>query len=451
MDADRLMETIARKYNADNFGGIYALAGDAFKKSLDERTFVRFFRRNRNGGNILRWVCTSEQGRRVTYRLEMEARDMLMTLEVRSAEQFDTIGLANAPVEVLRQERAVPTDNPLTTPFDRAVDAAARAYFLNPRAAGLSIGIIRHGSTHAFHYGETGRGEKALPNSQTRYEIGSITKTFTTTLLAQAVSDGKVGLDDDVRNYLVEPFPGLEFQGRPIRLRDLANHTSRLPTLPDDVGTQPGARPLTPEWNYGRQRFFEALRNVRMPGPPGDRMEYSNWGIALLGLSLERAYSQPYDKLLARSITVPLGMKDTSYGPDAAARQLAAVGHFENGKVAPYQDLDQFGPAGGILSDLDDMLLDLKAQLEESTPAITLTHRPTANGIGLGWGVRTVDGVREIQHNGSTYGFTSHISGFLEPRSGCVILSNSKAPLGPLIGALHRELLHVEGRARSNR
>lgn len=439
-DADRVVETIVRKYNADDFAGIYGLASDAFRKTIDEPSFVRFFRRNRNGGDVLRWSRTAVKGRRVTYRLELEARDMLMSLEVPSAERFDSIGLTNAPVERLAKGRAVPNDNPLKTPLDLAVDSAAREYFLNPHAAGLSIGIIRQGSTHAYHYGETERGKGTLPNSKTRYEIGSITKTFTATLLAQAVCDGKVSLDDDVRKYLVEPFPTLEFEGRPIRLRDLANHTSRLPTLPDDVGSQPGARPLTPEQGYDRQRFFDALRNFRMPGPSGERFEYSNWGVALLGLSLERAYGRPYEDLLTRFITTPLGMNETSYKPDAAKRGLAAVGTFENGKAAPYQGLDQFGPSGDILSDLDDMMIDLRAQLEESTPAIALTHRPTAQGMGLGWGVRTVGGVREIQHNGSTYGFTSHISGFLEPRSGCVILSNSKVPLGPLVTSLHREL-----------
>ncbi len=438
--ADDLIERIVEKYNKNDFEGIYALSAEDFRKKIGEAVFVRFLRRSRNGGDILRSSLTSREGPVATYRLEMQARDMLLNLTVEPPNLFRSFGLRNAPIDLLTKAPDVETDNPRQSILDRAIDVAARKYFLHPHAVGLSIGVIDHGVKSVYHYGKTLKERGVIPNSKTLYEIGSITKTFTGTLLAQAVCDGKVNLGDDIRKYLAMKSPGLEFQGKPITLRDLANHTSRLPTLPDDVGSQPGVNPVTPESNYDAASFYAALSKIQLDGPPGEKIEYSNWGMALLGHLLEHIYGKSYAELLSNEITGPLAMPSTTYKSGHREREQAAVGHFENGKVALDQDAGMFGPAGDIVSNLDDMLRYLEAQLHEKTPAIALTHQATTNGMGLGWGVRTHDGHREIQHNGSTNGFTSHISGFLDSKKGCVVLSNSKVGLGEFIGAIQTEL-----------
>ena len=443
---DEFVSQFIARYNKDDFRGVYALASDGFRKGIGEGQFVAFLRRNRNGGDIIRSVFESREAGASTYRLEMQGRDMLLTVRVEPPGRFGSFGLRNAPVALLARAGDVRSDNPMSTPLDRAVDAAVRIYFLHPHAVGLSIGLIGDGKRHAYHFGVTARDRVEIPNSATPYEIGSITKTFTATLLARAVIDGKVALDDDVRKHLGAGYPGLEFAGRPITLRDLANHTSRLPTLPEDVGSQPGASPLIPEANYNAEAFDAALRRFKLDGKPGEAFSYSNWGFALLGQVVTRACDKPYAELLQADILEPLRMASTTYKASDEVRRRAAVGHFENGRVAPYQDGGMFGPAGDIVSDLDDMLAYLEAQLGETTPAIALTHQPTAQSMGLGWGVRTRDGRREIQHNGSTYGFTSHISGFPGSGRGLVILSNSKAPLGGLIAAIQTELLKERDR-----
>ncbi len=182
-----------------------------------------------------------------------------------------------------------------------------------------------------------------------------------------------------------------------------------------------------------------ALRTVKLEGRPGERSEYSNWGIALLGHFLENAYGQPYTALLSRHITGPLRMVSTTYKPVERQRNRAAVGYFENGRLAPYQDSGMFGPAGDILSNLDDMLL-----YQGATDRKYRFHRtdPSTDGERgwLGVGCEEENDHREIQHNGSTNGFTAHVSGFLDSKSGCVILTNSKVGLGELIAAIHAQL-----------
>ncbi|NNU34491.1 beta-lactamase family protein [Mucilaginibacter sp. S1162] len=195
--------------------------------------------------------------------------------------------------------------------MDKAVDSVARQYFRDPNSAGLSIGIIKNGKRYIYHYGETKKQTGMLPDNATVYEIGSITKTFTATLLAHAVLENKVSLTDDIRKYLAGSYPNLEFNGRPITLQDLANHTSRLPELPEDIGSQAAFNPLMPEFNYDSARFYTALHKVKIDTLPGYKFLYSNWGYALLGHILENVYQQPYAVLLRNYITKPWGMNNT--------------------------------------------------------------------------------------------------------------------------------------------
>jgi CubicO group peptidase (beta-lactamase class C family) len=255
-------------------------------------------------------------------------------------------------------------------------------------------------------------------------------------LLAQAVLDKKVSLDDDIRKYLVGDYPNLSYRGTPITLQHLANHTSRLPVLPEDITEKPGYNPLVPESHYDSLSFFQALRKVSLDTIPGFKFNYSNWGMALLGHILEHVYTESYETLVNRFITGPLKMRNTSF-PTAESMDIIAVPHSENGKVVPVPQKDYFSPAGGLCSTAEDMVRYLDFQITEHSNAVKLTHTPTRNSMGLGWGVRKKDAWRDIQHNGSTQGSSSHISLFPELHSGCVVLTNCKANLGSLIANIH--------------
>ncbi|MVM38512.1 serine hydrolase [Spirosoma sp. HMF3257] len=358
---------------------------------------------------------------------------MTMFLKVTPEGKFSSFGLSSVPVSLLTTSPPITSTNPLKTDLDRAIDSVARTYFRDPRARGLSIGLIKDGRPYMYHYGEIKKGSGKLPTSRTGYEIGSVTKTFTALLLAQAVMDRKVALSDDIRAYLPGDYPNLQFDNQPVTLQDLANHTARLPPMPPNIGNQPGYHPATPEANYDSSLFYGALHLVKLDTLPGYKFDYSNWGMALLGHILETIYHRPYGELLKQYITKPLGMRQTTYQQLDTDKNRMAFPYTENGREFSFQDEGFLGPAGAIHSDLADMMVYLQAQIAEQGPTIRLTHQPTRNDIGLGWGVRNTGSYRDIQHNGSTPGFTTHISAFPELGSGCVILTNSKANLGPLI------------------
>lgn len=429
----QVRDSIIARFNRDDFRGIYQLADTSFTKGISEARLLDYLKNNRNSGNIVRIVSQEETRGGIAYRLAFEVRDMNLFLKVTPTGKFSSFGLSNAQIALLATAPIVKNNNPLTTTFDRSVDSLVREYFRNPHAVGISIGLIKDGKAYSYQYGEVRRGSGQLPNSLTDYEIASITKTFTATLLARAVLAGKVALSDDIRRYLSGEFPNLSYANRPITLQDLANHTARLPTLPSTVGEQPGANRHNPEAAMDSLAFYQALRAVKLDTLPGYKFEYSNWGIALLGHILEKVYHRSYAQLVQEFIAKPLAMTSTHYHLVGEDKSHMAQPYSENGNSIMFQDGGLFGPAGDMHTNLADMMRYLQAQIEEKDAAIRLTHQPTRNNTGLGWGTRTNGQLRDIQHNGSALGFRSHISAFPELKSGCVLLANSKADMGKLI------------------
>ncbi len=436
---DEVKDLIVSKYNKGDYSGIYGMMDTAFSNSISETKLVNFLKGNENSGKILQSSFQSMEKGTASYLLNCQLRDMVLRLQVTPDKKISSFGLGNAPQVLLDKAPAVKSNNPLKSATDRAIDSAAKEYFRNPKAAALTIGIIKNGQQQIYHYGAVDQQNDQLPNDQTLYEIGSITKTFTATLLAQAVMEGKVSLDDDIRKYLKGEWNNLGYNSTPITFRNLANHTSGLPGLPDDIGEQPAYDPVNPEANYDAVLFYKALHHFSPDTVPGFKFLYSNWGMALLGHLLENIYEQPYPELLKKYVTNVLGMQQTQISNGKQDNNFAFP-HSENGNKIAIVNEGYFEAAGGILSNSHDLLLYLQAQLNETNPAIKLTHQPGANSMGLGWGVRTVNGQREFQHNGSTQGSTAHISAFPDIDSGCIILTNNKVNMGSMILAVQNIL-----------
>lgn len=438
-DLNQVKDSIVARYNRNDFKGIYQLADTAFSDHITETQLSNFLRGNRNSGNIISTRLQSVADGKSSYLLTCETRDIKMTMAV-AGNKFTTFGFSNVPIVLLKEAPSVKNNNPLKTLTDRLVDSLARSYFRNPNSSGLSIGIITNGAVQTYHYGSINKNREQLPSSKTLYEIGSITKTFTATLLAQAVIDGKITLNDDIRKFLSNDYPNLSFNAKPITLLQLANHTSRLPGLPDDIEKQPGFNPVIPEAHYDSTMFFTALQRIKLDTLPGYKYSYSNWGISLLGHIIEKVYSKPFEVLLKEYVTGPFGMKNTHYDLTISQKKLMANPYTDNGRQGPFHELGIFGPAGGLHSSLSDMLKYLQQQISETNPAVKLTHQQTVGNVGLGWGVRKKSDQIDFQHNGSTIGFVSHISVFPKAGSGLVILANSKADIGPIINGVQNVL-----------
>jgi CubicO group peptidase (beta-lactamase class C family) len=439
---NEVKDSIIARFNRSDFKSIYQFA-DTTSFNTSEQKLTRFLTSyKRNFGQIINSkfvadsVCDGCNSKRATYYLvEFQLQSFLMILEVNRQKKFTSFGLLNYTYPERTAVATIKTNNALITSFDRSIDSAAREYFLNPNVEGLSIGVIKNGKRFTYHYGEKIKGKGRLPTNNTLYELGSIGKTFTSTILANAVLEKRVNLKDDVRKYLPESYPNLEYDGQVITLQDLSNHTSGIPSIPDDFFTNAYFDPLIPWKNYSIAMFRAFLHRVTLDTIPGYKERYSNSGVALLGYILENIYHSSFDSLLKNFIFRPFGMKHTTTTLDKTGKKNLASKYSANGKLVPYWSSSPYTPAGdGIVTCLNDMLNYVEAQISEADPAIKLTHQLTVNNMGLGWGIGNIGTkYKKYEHSGGTNGFSTNVRIFPEIKAGMVILANNDVNLATLI------------------
>ncbi|GAA2730669.1 serine hydrolase domain-containing protein [Actinocorallia aurantiaca] len=283
----------------------------------------------------------------------------------------------------------------------------ATAGELARKRAGVAVAAIAGEGT-----AEAAAG-RAAPD--TVFEIGSLTKVFTSLLLARLVVAGKAALDEPVTDLLGAPVP--ERDGERITLRHLATHTSGLPRLPKGMFLPALLNPRKPDpyADCTAEFLLDGLTRTKLGATPGKRFRYSNLGAGLLGLALARRAGTTYERLVAEQISRPLGLTHTGLD-DTGLTQ----GHDRRSRpVAPWHLADLAG-AGGLRSTVADLAVFARAQLDadstELAEAIRLTH--TAEGhrmnrfttMRLGWLELRRDGDSQLWHNGATGGFTSFLA-----------------------------------------
>ena len=282
--------------------------------------------------------------------------------------------------------------------------------------------------------------DAARIDARTAFEIGSVTKTMTATLLADLIGQGKVSLDDPLGDYLPEGIGVPAYEGTPILLRHLVTHTSGLPALPSQLAA--GANPADPYAALDEDALLASLADVRLAQAPGTRFEYSNFGAMLLSYAVTRRAGSDLDALLREKLFAPLGMDGAHLGtPPAGVR--AAVGHTPNGQPAPaWNFATNLAGVGGVRATLEDMVRYVEGNLglRESTilPALDLAQRPVSEQppMAMHWMLANANGRTVHVHEGGTGGFSSFVSVDRERQRGVVILSdttwNSIGSLGSL-------------------
>jgi serine-type D-Ala-D-Ala carboxypeptidase/endopeptidase len=327
-----------------------------------------------------------------------------------------------------------------TSTLDSVVQREGDAFIRNGKADGLSIAIVQNGQTKYFNFGTVVRGSAKPPTQDTVYEIGSISKTFGSLLLAHAVVEKKVGASDDIRRYLPGTYANLQYQGTPIALSDLVATTSALPdNLPDFMPLLaklgPAQAPvaiMNMLEHYSTGKLLQDLQNVQLSYKPGTEPAHSNVAPELLGVILEKVYGRAYQDLLATYIEKPAGMQS---GVAKNRLPQMAHGYMVGDKAMPLiSTLDFILPAGGLRYSASDMSKYVALQLNESDPAVALTHQvlwgdPGKEAIGFNWTItRSNGGKTRLSHSGGTFGFSSFVDLYPAAHYGIVLLANRSGP-----------------------
>lgn len=334
------------------------------------------------------------------------------------------------------------TDNRLTTRFDSLVNSSVSAFMNDSSRVGLSIGIIKDGSSLFYNYGTIEKGKMRIPTANSVYELASITKTFSSALLARAVLDKKVKLDDDIRLYLDGKYPNLEYKGVPIKLVNLANLTSGLPNwMPDNKDLFSKANPDSIPYilddlhkKYSRANLYRDLHSVKLDTVPGSVTRHCNTAAQLLGYILERVYGASIDQLLKKYFAEPLKMKSTVFLAEGRLPAALVKGYDGKGRVMPFIVWEDLRVAASISSTTSDMLKYMAYQMDENKAEVMLSHLPTngkpENGaIALNWKANLTDkSIRKFSHTGGSLGFSSYIVFYPDQKTGIILLANEAGP-----------------------
>lgn len=291
-----------------------------------------------------------------------------------------------------------------------------------------SVAIARAGRTLLSQgYGLCNVEQGTRNTPQTRFQIGSITKSFTALALLLLQEQGRLQPSDALALHLPDCPP----DWRAVTIDQLLTHTSGIPDLPFWLsGFDPGGPgPITPA--YLRDLYADRP----LEAAPGARFRYSNWGYMLLGALIEHLAGLPYATFLRGHIFEPLGMTGSGYTdrravlPQRAASYTVADGALRN---ASFLDLEDSYAAGALYSTTEDLLLwdralDGAQLASQATLAAMFTpHVAVGDGscYGYGWHIAERQGRRAVYHGGRIDGFRVLIERYPDEQLCIVVLSN---------------------------
>ena len=357
---------------------------------------------------------------------------------------------ATAPrtrAEAAEQATSKPA-SPVDPLLEEATGLSGYVMFRESGAPGLVLGVVHNGEGAVLGYGETAPNSKKTPDGRSLFRLNSITKAFAGEVLGSLAADGTLRLTATLQHYA----GGVHvptYTGRPITLLDLATYSAAMPREMGDIPKDAWAR----GWPSRADRW-KWLPTYELPWTPGTVASYSNIGFDFLTDAMATAAGKPYATLLADRVTHRLGMTDTTLTPDAdqCARLMTGTGLGGNG---PCADATATEGSGGLYSTGNDMLIWLRHNLEDDTPALALAHAiyrprqamPAAigfdeagqmGGLGLGWVMVPASGATPmlLAKSGGGVGFMSYIA-FAPGRDVGAFVVVNRADFGMFAGLIH--------------
>jgi len=277
-------------------------------------------------------------------------------------------------------------------------------------------------------YGMANLELKAPMQPDMVFEIGSITKQFTSTAILMLVEQGKISLDDDMHKYL----PDYPDKGTKISIENLLTHTSGIKSYTNDLKWMSMWRQ-----DMTVQQIIDLTKDDPLEFPPGTKWKYDNTGYILLGAIIEKVSGLSYADYIRKNIFEPLGMKHSYYGSNSAVIPGRASGYSKDGGNwvnARYLSMTQPYAAGSLMSSVDDLAIwdaaiSAGKLLSKASWDHAFTPYKLANGddthYGYGWAIDAYDGHSIIRHNGGIFGYVSEVARLPIDQVFVALLTNS--------------------------
>jgi D-alanyl-D-alanine carboxypeptidase len=317
---------------------------------------------------------------------------------------------------------------PQTLSLSSVVDPLASAAMKQQDIPGMTVALAKNGTMlYAKAYGDSDIATQSAAQTNTIFEIGSITKQFTAALIMKLQEQGELHVDDSISSYL----PDYKFPPA-ITLRMLLTHTSGLANY--TTFTQ------YPGWainGVSEATVLSAVSQAPLLFPPGTQWSYSNSNYFVLGVIIEKLSGQSYAANLEQYIFQPLGLTSTYFSLPPAGQ--SAIGYTLNQtSVIPALVCDRSAAfaAGALSSNVSDLVVWDNALINGkvvSAASFTAMTTPVSSSIpgggsyGFGLSLRTFDNHPTIWHSGGINGFTAETNVFLDSGFAVVVLTNSDA------------------------
>ncbi len=319
-----------------------------------------------------------------------------------------------------------------TIPNDEDIEALLEER-MRDNGIGIVVGVIDADGQRVIVHGETGALDDRPLDGDSIFQIGSVTKPFTTLLLADMVVRNEVSLDDFVQEYI----PSTIGLGG-VTLRHLAMHTSGLPSMPDNLDLQADPNPVD---GYTVSDLYEFLNSVQPATVPGTVRRYSNVGVSLLGRILGTHRGISYEELLIMQVLQPLGMHDTAITLNDSQLWRVLPGHDRYLQPVETWEMRAMPASGSLRSSVNDLLKFVETYLNpQSSPFSAAIELQLGNRTEFNDGDQalwTVLPGEIIQHSGGKSGYRSGIAINLSAGLGAVVLSNARTDDLPIDMALH--------------
>ncbi len=286
----------------------------------------------------------------------------------------------------------------------------------------LSVAIVNKQELYHIGFKKLNDSVYRCDLKDSLFEIGSITKTFTSSLLAEEIVNNNLKETDFINKQF-----SFKFKNKTkLSYVTLANHTSGLYRLPSNIAMLIFENPENPYLKYSIKELEQYLKNELVLDKKNiSKFSYSNLGAGLLGQTLSKKTKKSIEQLTQEKILSKYGMNATSYNVNTSITGLD-----KNSNATVNWNMNALKAAGGIVSNTHDLSKYIHAHFNSDNKVLSLTRKPThyinkEMAIGLGWFIKNPLSDKEIcWHNGGTGGFTSCLAFSTTNKTGVIVLSN---------------------------